>query len=562
MNTQPYLAAFRRIAVALVLLPVLAALSLRAQTTPNPPGQISYQGFLVDANGLALATNAPVNYDVIFRLWTASSGGSNLWAELQTVTVDRGYFSVMLGQGSSFDVPWTNNLTSFFTNLDASDRYVEITVRGLPGGDTVIQPRLRLLASPYSFLAFDSRNSDRLQGYDWSSVFTDTGNPITGTIPGSKIAAGAIGATQIAAGAVGSAQIASNAVGAAQIAAGAVGATQIAAGAVGNSQIAAGSVSDYQLSPPLSLSANASGFYWFGGYDPGYVLSLTNTSTGLFAGDGLIVGGATAIAAYSQSGTRAYIAGSSGSSFYGTSGNGTSATLAGTSGGAFSISGYSANLANSTSAATFNNSAGPTATLAGGYGGVFQNGTGIAYLGAGVWSAFFYGGPVYMDQGLSVHGTLSKSAGSFKIDHPLDPANKYLYHSFVESPDMKNIYDGVIVLDAQGEAVVEMPTWFQALNQDFRYQLTAMGGPGPNLYIAEEVSQNHFKIAGGAAGLKVSWQVTGVRHDAYANAHRIPIEEDKAAELRGSYLHPVEYGQPAEKGISPLAEAKATTSQK
>jgi len=169
---------------------------------------------------------------------------------------------------------------------------------------------------------------------------------------------------------------------------------------------------------------------------------------------------------------------------------------------------------------------------------------------------------VYMDQGLSVHGTLSKSAGSFKIDHPLDPANKYLYHSFVESPDMKNIYDGVIVLDAQGEAVVEMPTWFQALNQDFRYQLTAMGGPGPNLYIAEEVSQNHFKIAGGAAGLKVSWQVTGVRHDAYANAHRIPIEEDKAAELRGSYLHPVEYGQPAAKGISPLAEAKATTSQK
>jgi len=169
---------------------------------------------------------------------------------------------------------------------------------------------------------------------------------------------------------------------------------------------------------------------------------------------------------------------------------------------------------------------------------------------------------VYMDQGLSVHGTLSKSAGSFKIDHPLDPANKYLYHSFVESPDMKNIYDGVTVLDGNGEAQVEMPAWFQALNQDFRYQLTAIGGPGPNLYIAEEVSGNHFKIAGGAAGLKVSWQVTGVRHDAYANAHRIPVEEDKPAALQGTYLHPVEHGQPAEKGISPLAQSKSPVAEK
>jgi len=561
MNTQPYFTALRRIAIALLLLPGLASLRLAAQTTPNPPGQISYQGFLVDANGLALGTNTPVNYDVIFRLWNASSGGSNLWAELQTVTVDRGYFSVMLGQGSSFDVPWTNNLTAFFTNLDASDRYIEITVRGLPGGDTVIQPRLRLLASPYSFLSFDSRNSDRLGGYDWSAVFTDTGNPITGTIPGSKIAAGAIGASQIAYGAVGSAQIATNSISSAQIEAGAVGTTQIAAGAVGTAQIAAGSVYDYQLAPPLSLSADAGGFFGLGGYIPGSVLALTNTSTGFYAGDGLLVGGATAIAAYAQSGARAYIAGSGGSSFYGPTGDGTSATIAGANGGTFSISGYSASLANSTSAATFTSSAGPTATLAGGYGGVFQSGTGIAYLGAGVWSAFFYGGPVYMDQGLSVHGTLSKSAGSFKIDHPLDPANKYLYHSFVESPDMKNIYDGVIVLDGNGEAQVEMPAWFQALNQDFRYQLTAIGGPGPNLYIAEEVTGNHFKIAGGAAGLKVSWQVTGVRHDAYANAHRIPVEEEKPVAQQGTYLHPVEQGQPAEKGLSPLAETKTPGSQ-
>jgi hypothetical protein len=78
--------------------------------------------------------------------------------------------------------------------------------------------------------------------------------------------------------------------------------------------------------------------------------------------------------------------------------------------------------------------------------------------------------------------------GSFKIDHPLDPANKYLCHSFVESPDMKNLYDGVVVLDNKGKAVIELPDWFGILNKDFRYQLTDIGSPGPNLYIAEEIS--------------------------------------------------------------------------
>jgi hypothetical protein len=155
------------------------------------------------------------------------------------------------------------------------------------------------------------------------------------------------------------------------------------------------------------------------------------------------------------------------------------------------------------------------------------------------------------DGNVEVNGTLSKSGGSFKIDHPLDPANKYLFHSFVESPDMKNIYDGVTVLDGSGEAVIKLPDWFTALNRDFRYQLTALGSPGPNLYIAEEISGNQFRIAGGGAGMKVSWQVTGIRQDAYANAYRIPVEEAKPAREVGMYRHPELYGQPAEKKISP-----------
>ncbi len=139
-----------------------------------------------------------------------------------------------------------------------------------------------------------------------------------------------------------------------------------------------------------------------------------------------------------------------------------------------------------------------------------------------------YAGNLQVGGNLNVSGTISKAGGSFRIDHPLDPENKYLYHSFVESPDMKNIYDGVVTLDGKGEAVVMLPDWFEALNQDFRYQLTCVGGYAP-VYIASEVAGNQFRIAGGRTGLKVSWQVTGIRHDAYANAHRIPLEQDKNA---------------------------------
>jgi hypothetical protein len=83
-----------------------------------------------------------------------------------------------------------------------------------------------------------------------------------------------------------------------------------------------------------------------------------------------------------------------------------------------------------------------------------------------------------------------------------------------------------------------MPDWFDALNRDFPYQLTPIGAPGPNLYIAEEISGNRFKIAGGKPGSKVSWQITGIREDAYANAHRVQVEEEKPANERGHYLYP------------------------
>jgi hypothetical protein len=164
-------------------------------------------------------------------------------------------------------------------------------------------------------------------------------------------------------------------------------------------------------------------------------------------------------------------------------------------------------------------------------------------LAIGVWGISSSGVAGQFSGNVNVTGSLSKAGGSFKIDHPADPANKYLYHSFVESPDMKNIYDGVTNLDAQGEAVVQLPSWFGVLNKEFRYQLTCIGGFAP-VYIAEEISENRFKIAGGKPGMKISWMVTGIRQDAWANAHRIPVEEEKPVQERGYYLHPELYGQP------------------
>jgi hypothetical protein len=150
---------------------------------------------------------------------------------------------------------------------------------------------------------------------------------------------------------------------------------------------------------------------------------------------------------------------------------------------------------------------------------------------------------------VNVAGTLYAEAKNFLIDDPADPSGRYLYHASVESSKMMNIYDGTVVLDANGEAVVELPSWFQGLNTDFCYQLTAIGAPGPDLYVAEEVYDNRFKIAGGKPGMKVSWQVTGARQDPYAKAHPLNVEVQKPERERGYYFHPELYGAPPEKNV-------------
>ncbi len=178
----------------------------------------------------------------------------------------------------------------------------------------------------------------------------------------------------------------------------------------------------------------------------------------------------------------------------------------------------------------------------GGGGGFFSAGNGAAGLIVITYTAdrLVLVGNVQFLGNLNIVGALSKGSGTFVIDHPLDPRNKLLYHSFVESPDAKNMYDGIVELNGQGEATIELPSYFEALNGDYRYQFFPLFKAMPNLFIKEEVTKNTFTIAGGTPFGQVSWQVSGIRHDPYIVANPIVVEVEKteATEVKkGDCLH-------------------------
>ncbi|MEL7163602.1 MAG: hypothetical protein AAFN92_22785, partial [Bacteroidota bacterium] len=122
------------------------------------------------------------------------------------------------------------------------------------------------------------------------------------------------------------------------------------------------------------------------------------------------------------------------------------------------------------------------------------------------------------------------------------PANKILAHNAVESPDHVTYYDGTVRLRGDGTAVVTLPKYFEALNTDYNYQLTCVGGFA-QVYVATEIKNNQFAIAGGRAGMKVSWQVSARRNDPWARDHPYQAEEVKDAMDKGKYYYPEGYGK-------------------
>lgn len=156
--------------------------------------------------------------------------------------------------------------------------------------------------------------------------------------------------------------------------------------------------------------------------------------------------------------------------------------------------------------------------------GITFGGTGVLGIGhplLGAWAGRFEGN-------IHVSGTIYKGACCFSIDHPLDARRRVLNHASVEAPEYKTFYDGVVTLDARGRATVRLPRWFDALNHELRYQLTAIGGAAPQLHVAREFAKGTFAIAGGSARQKVCWQVTGVRRDKWAQDNPLIVEQPRA----------------------------------
>lgn len=266
------------------------------------------------------------------------------------------------------------------------------------------------------------------------------------------------------------------------------------------------------------------------GYNGGTTAANTNNGAGGGGAGAVGTNGVSGTGAAGGAGRASSISGSS--VYYGGGGGGGARNPGGNAGGAGGTGGGGAGGYGLTAG-----TAGTANTGGGGGGGGYHNTTApycaaggnggsgiviISYPGSG--KRITFSGNVQFKGTLLITGTLAKSSGTFVIDHPLDPKHRLLYHSFVESPEPKNIYDGIAKLDKEGKAVITLPEYYEALNGLTRYQYFPLDEAMPNLHISEEQYGNRFTIAGGVPGGRVSWQVTGVRHDPYILAHPIVVE--------------------------------------
>lgn len=565
------------------------AQSTPAAATVEVPRLIKFSGVAKDESGKPIAGTVGVT----FLLYQSQQDGAPLWMETQNVLADSsGHYTAMLGATSANGLP-----LALFSSAEV--HWISTQIAGKPE-----QPRTALLSVPYALKAADAETLGGLPASAFMPARSGAvAKSVSGTAPSSSNAPPPAGVTgkgtknfvPLWTGATTQGNSAIFQTG------GNVGVGTKTPGATVDSVGAGISVrgtSSGKTGIGVFGNASSSTGANFGVF--GQSASTSNGATGVFGNStgttGITFGVAGVVASASGVGVQgsnnsnsggsgvvgfANAATGAGSGVFGQSASPSGYGVLGVNNAKSSGVGVAGNANSSTGTGVFGNAVATSglnfgvqgiSASSGGIGIQAQNtatsgfvalATGGQLINAFVGSKGMFSvdnsGNGFFAGNLNVTGKLTKGSGSFKIDHPLDPANKYLSHSFVESPDMMNVYNGVVELDTHGSAWVTLPEYFEALNRDFRYQLTAVGKPGPNLYIAQEISGNRFKISGGRARAKVSWQVTGIRQDAYAKANRIPVEEDKSARERGFYLHPEAFGQPESKSIAAAQQAEAGT---